>query len=531
MNTKHLLRRILSVLTAFFLAAATVIPMVVPVYAQNSRFISEVTLTAGEAAAGQLEKDGWSVMMTGLNRDVSADRQVYLAYKTNTGDPITNVMIADDAGESLIDHNGISYDRASETDVDEGVGGGAGCLYYTRDKKAGTPLVGFDILRSKEEPLYPITNDGAEIVRTAEGVPADLEMAAEKNVIYLAQIRDGIVRPYISEIGVVIDTDKWNAVYTACERGYHYYVDGDIDGSDDTYTLLVYKRTADVQQAVTNIAAVSADAVKEMEERQILDDAAFSNNLTGDTIGISGVEYVRVSKNPIEAQKPYYLYQTKNTSAGNPVSMLYKETLEEAQNFIFGTWAQEYFFSEDAATNAAAFSANENLYSELCDDLTVCTKLPVQYLDGIPSVKTAEPAAEKTTSEGIEETTVESTEIRDGMSDATQDATEENVAETAMETTQTTAEALAEAEPKYINILMLTPRDGLPQSVSQITGLHDHLSETPIAESDARSERNNELYASVFGKGGPALVIGGIVIAAGVVSAIVIRKKKLKGAK
>ena len=180
MNTKHLLRRILSVLTTFFLAAATVIPMVIPVYAQNSRFISEVMLAAGKAAAENLEKDGWSVMMTGLNRDVSADRQVYLAYKTNTGDPITNVMIANDAGESLIDHNGISYDRASETDVDEGVGGGAGCLYYTRDKKAGTPLVGFDILRSKEEPLYPITNDGAEIVRTVEGVPADLEMAAEK---------------------------------------------------------------------------------------------------------------------------------------------------------------------------------------------------------------------------------------------------------------------------------------------------------------------------------------------------------------
>ena len=556
MNTKHLLRRILSVLTAFFLAAATVIPMVVPVYAQNSRFISEVMLAAGEAAAENLEKDGWSVMMTGLNRDVSADRQVYLAYKTNTGDPITNVMIANDAGESLIDHNGISYDRASETDVDEGVGGGAGCLYYTRDKKAGTPLVGFDILRSKEEPLYPITNDGAEIVRTVEGVPADLEMAAEKSVIYLAQIRDGIVRPYISEIGVVIDTDKWNAVYTACERGYHYYVDGDIDGSDDTYTLLVYKRTADVNQAVTNITAVSADAVKEMEERQILDDAASSTDLTGDTIGISGIEYVRVSKNPIQAQKPYYLYQTKNTSAGNPVSMLYKEQLEEAQVFLFGTWAQEYFFSEDAATNAAAFSANEDLYAQLCEDLTVCTKLPVQVLDSIPSVKTAEPVTEETTqkaeettaeaptdaveeTDSIEETdAVEETEEASGEETETEAAAEEITEETTEETTvetETTTEATTQTpageEPAYINILMLTPRDGLPQSVAQITGLRDPLSEKPITESDARSERNNELYASVFGKGGPALVIGSIVIAAGVVSAIVIRKKKLKGAK
>ena len=544
MNNKHLIRRILSVLIAVFLTVATAIPIAVPVYAQNTLFISEVTLAAGEAAAEKLEKDGWSVMMTGLNRDVSADKQVYLAYKTNTGDAITNVIIANDAGDSLKDNNGISYKRASETDADEGVGGGAGCLYYTRDKKAGTPLVGFDILRSKEEPLYPITNDGAEIVRNEKGAPADLESTEKKSVIYLAQIRDGIVRPYIAEIGIVTDTDKWNAVYTACERGYNYYVDGDIDGSDDTYTLLVYKRTADLKQAVTNITAVSAVAIKEMEKQQIIDEAASSTNLTGDTIGISGIEYVRVSKNPVDAKTPYYLYQTKNTSAGNPVSMLYKEKLEEAQNFIFGTWAQEYFFSEDAATNAATFSANEDLYAQLCEDLTVCTKLPVQYLDSIPSVKTAEPVTEKTTTQKVEETTtkaqtdsIEETEETSEEESDTEAASEEITEETTEETTtekETTTEATTQVpteEPKYINILMLTPRDGLPQSVAQITGLRDNLSETPVTESDARSERKNKLPASVFGKGGTALVIGSIVIAAGVVSAIVIRKKKSEGAK
>ena len=544
MNNKHLIRRILSVLIAVFLTVATAIPIAVPVYAQNTLFISEVTLAAGETAAEKLEKDGWSVMMTGLNRDVSADKQVYLAYKTNTGDAITNVIIAKNAGDSLKDNNGISYKRASETDADEGVGGGAGCLYYTRDKKAGTPLVGFDILRSKEEPLYPITNDGAEIVRNEKGAPADLESTEKKSVIYLAQIRDGIVRPYIAEIGIVTDTDKWNAVYTACERGYNYYVDGDIDGSDDTYTLLVYKRTADLKQAVTNITAVSAVAIKEMEKQQIIDEAASSTNLTGDTIGISGIEYVRVSKNPVDAKTPYYLYQTKNTSAGNPVSMLYKEKLEEAQNFIFGTWAQEYFFSEDAATNAATFSANEDLYAQLCEDLTVCTKLPVQYLDSIPSVKTAEPVTEKTTTQKVEETTtkaqtdsIEETEETSEEESDTEAASEEITEETTEETTtekETTTEATMQVpteEPKYINILMLTPRDGLPQSVAQITGLRDNLSETPVTESDARSERKNKLPASVFGKGGPALVIGSIVIAAGVVSAIVIRKKKSEGAK
>lgn len=540
MNNKHLIRRIMSVLIAVFLTVATAIPIAVTVYAQNTLFISEVTLAAGEAAAEKLEKDGWSVMMTGLNRDVSADKQVYLAYKTNTGDAITNVIIAKNAGDSLKDNNGISYKRASETDADEGVGGGAGCLYYTRDKKAGTPLVGFDILRSKEEPLYPIPNDGAEIVRNEKGAPADLESTEKKSVIYLAQIRDGIVRPYIAEIGIVTDTDKWNAIYTACERGYNYYVDGDIDGSDDTYTLLVYKRTADIKQAVTNITAVSVNAVKDMEKQQLADETSESSKkLTGVAIGISGIEYVRVSKNPVEAKTPYYLYQTKNTSAGNPVSMLYKEKLEEAQNFIFGTWAQEYFFSEDAVTNAATFSANEDLYAQLCENLTVCTKLPVQYLDSIPSVKTAEPVTEETTTERMEETAIEETEIQEDLSDVTEEAAEETVTETTTQTTtettsQTTTEATTQVpteKPKYINILMLTPRDGLPQSVAQITGLRDNLSETPVTESDARSERKNKLPASVFGKGGPALVIGSIVIAAGVVSAIVIRKKKSEGAK
>ena len=540
MNNKHLIRRIMSVLIAVFLTVATAIPIAVTVYAQNTLFISEVTLAAGEAAAEKLEKDGWSVMMTGLNRDVSADKQVYLAYKTNTGDAITNVIIAKNAGDSLKDNNGISYKRASETDADEGVGGGAGCLYYTRDKKAGTPLVGFDILRSKEEPLYPIPNDGAEIVRNEKGAPADLESTEKKSVIYLAQIRDGIVRPYIAEIGIVTDTDKWNAIYTACERGYNYYVDGDIDGSDDTYTLLVYKRTADIKQAVTNITAVSVNAVKDMEKQQLADETSESSKkLTGVAIGISGIEYVRVSKNPVEAKTPYYLYQTKNTSAGNPVSMLYKEKLEEAQNFIFGTWAQEYFFSEDAVTNAATFSANEDLYAQLCENLTVCTKLPVQYLDSIPSVKTAEPVTEETTTERMEETAIEETEIQEDLSDVTEEAAEETVTETTTQTTtettsQTTTEATTQVpteKPKYINILMLTPRDGLPQSVAQITGLRDNLSETPVTESDARSERKNKLPASVFGKGGPALVLGSIVIAAGVVSAIVIRKKKSEGAK
>ena len=187
------------------------------------------------------------------------------------------------------------------------------------------------------EVLYPITNDGAEIVRTEKGTPADLESAGDDAVVYLAQIRDGIVCPYIRDVGIVVDKDKWNAVYTACERGYNYYVDGDLDDSSETYTLLVYERTADPAEAVTNIAAVAAHTVKALENA-----AGRNDNASSAQIGISGAQYVRISSQPISGEIPFFLYRTKDPIAGNPISMLYAEWIEESQTFLFGSWANSY---------------------------------------------------------------------------------------------------------------------------------------------------------------------------------------------
>jgi hypothetical protein len=547
MKMKTLLQRTACVLTAAVIAVMMLLPFATPVLAANTQFITDIRLEAGADAVDKLEKDGYSVMLTGLNMTYDPEKQVYLGYKMNDGDPITNIIVAADDGESLNDGNDISYSRASEIDVDEGIGGGSGCLYFTHDEKAGSPLVGLDVLRSKEEAIYPITNDGAEIVRTANGTPADLESASENAIVYLAQIRDNIVRPYISEIGVVTDTDKWNAVYTACERGYNYYVEGDIDDSKETYTILVYKRTANVSDAVTNIAAVSAETVEAMEQEQIVDASANTvENLTGAAIGISGIEYVRVSSKPIEGEAPYYLYQTKNKAAGNPVSMLYAEKAEEEQNSLFGTWVNGYF-STESKTSAYTYSVNEDAFAALREDLTVMTKLPVQLFETALSAEpetitettelTTQLTTEMITQTSTEVTSEEETEPADGAEvpgseDASEAITEASTTETVTETTteiETTTEVTTQAqtENKFVKIAMLTPRDGLPESAAELMGLRNNLEEAPVIERNERSERTNKFSASVFGKHGwVALLLGGVVIVAAATATVIIRKKK-----
>ena len=577
MRNKHCkLRQFASVLLAALFIVTLSVSAALPVSAANKRFISELRVEAGEDAIEKLEADGWSVMMVGLNVTPDPAKQVYLAFKLNTGAPVTNLIVSDDVGETFTDSKGIVYTCVSHTDVDTGFESKAGCIYATKDERAGAPLVGLDIIRgdtAEGNVLYPITNDGAEIVRTPSGTPADLENAENTGVVYIAQIRDGIVRPYISEIGVVTDTDKWNAVYTAAERGYNYYIEGDIDDSTSTYTIIAYERTADPKEALTNIAAVSEQTVRSLEESGTANSAA--------AISISGAQYVRVSSKPVDAAEPYYLYMTKDKAAGNPISMIYAEKPEQTQNFLFGMWANSYFFSP-GTTTAYTYCMNEDLYMTLWEDQTVCTKIPVRYLDGITRSTVIEPVQQDTSAEPVvtgependtstdseqpvetqtevddlpsetqaeaeeqppetqeetEELSPETQEETEELPPETQEVTEELPPETQEEPEETTSETEeVKTEPakpeanagdetvKYINLTMLTPRDGLPTSAGRITGMGDPNNITFI-ERTQRSDRVNKFQASVFsGKTGIALIAGGVVILG--VAAFVIFKKR-----
>lgn len=557
MNRQMNFRRVVSAFLVVLLTAMLIVPTTLPVSAANNRFITEMCVAAGEDAVDTLEADGWSVTMVGLNVTSDPASQVYLAYKMNTGSPITGIVVSSEGG-SCTDKNGITYSCVSDVDLDAGIGGGTGCLYATHDERAGSPLVGLDVLRGSKgegEELYPITNDGAEIVRTKDGAPADLERASNTNVVYLAQIRDGIVRPYISEIGAITDTDKWNAVYTAAERGYNYYVEGDIDDSSEKYTSIGFERTADPKEAVTNITAVSAKTVQTLEEKKIVDESANqSGQATAATISISGSEYVRISSQPIEGEEPYYIYRTKDTKAGNPISMLYAEKQEQTQNFLFGTWVNGYFFSS-GVTAAYTYSMNEDLYLTLPEDKTVMTKLPVQLLDdyapgNIPVETTAEPVIEETAAPDVETeppTEAPTEAVQEEAQGEVQDDSQENaeeITDTVDEEVITEAvteeptpaptepETEAPTEPetsvKTIKLAMLTPRDGLPDTSASLTGMRGDPM-TPYVERTERSDRVNKYQASVFGKGGIiALIIGGVVIIAAAVYAVIRKKRSAK---
>ncbi len=532
MKKHYKFKRVLSVLLALLFAVMLIVPTTLPVSAANKRFITEIRVEAGEDAVDTLEADGFSVTMVGLNISSDPASQVYLGYKMNTGSPITNVILSPDVGDSCTDKDGVSYQCVSHVDVNEGIGGGAGCLYATHDSNAGAGLVGIDVLRGSdgEEVLYPITNDGAQIVRTPEGAPADLESGGS-GVVYLAQIRDGIVRPYISEIGVITDSDKWNAVYTAAERGYDYYVEGDIDGSNDTYTIIGFDRTADPEQAVTGITAVAASTVQALEDEKIVDAAAKqSGNTTAAAVTISGVEYVRISSKPIEAEEPFYIYRTKDKKGGNPISMLYAEKAEQEQNFLLGTWANDYFFSP-GLTTAYTYSMNEDIYSTLWEDQTVLTKLPVQLVD---TITTANGAVTPTVAETVAEQPTEAVqqeEVRQEVQEEVpqeevqQEEVQQEVQEEPTEAPPTEAPTEAEKTVKTINLTILTPRDGLPATSANLTGMLGDPS-APYTERTERGDRVNKYQASVFGRGGIMALILGVVVLFAAISYYFFRKRR-----
>ena len=443
--------KILKKIPAFIAALGMLSLSDVPVVAENFLFITDIRLAAGPDAAQTLENDGYNVMAVGLNAGVTADKQVYIGYKLNEGDPVTNIILATGEGETLTS-GGYTYKRAGDAHVDEGVlEGGGGMLYYTTDKAAGNAIVGLSVLRAdskKDEQLYSITNDGAEVVRDKNGEPADMEQSSENVTIYLAQIRDGLVRPYISDMAVFSGTDKADAVYKAASRGYNYYAAGDIDRSDASYTLIAYDRTADANEAVCDVTAAHSE--------------------------ISENGYIRIS-DQIDGAEPYYLYISKDRTAGNPVSMLYADDTADITETVFGLWGYGYF-SAAGITNAYSYIVNEDSLEELKNNRDIYIKAPVYLLE-------------------------------------------------------TFIQPYEEAGRQKLNISMLTAKEGLPEGKYDLSGLNVQSYEPPAMEREsAANEGDGKHTSSAFGNGfWPVIYVGGAVVVAGTAAAaatLIKRKKK-----
>ncbi len=554
------------------------------VSAENIQFITDIRVAAGEDAFDKLEKDGYSVRAVGLNASVSEEDQVYLGYKLNDGDPVTDVIISDDVGDSLKTDDGITYTCAGHTDVDKGNGDGGGCVYLTRDTQAGDALVGLDVLRSdrdNKDVLLPILNDGAEVVRNADGTPADLEKG--DTVIYLAQMRDGMVKPYIAEVGIVTGENKEDAVFQAATNGYNYYVEGDLDSGKETYTILVYARTDEKENAVTNLMAVSAELTGLLEKGQVI---AGQEQETGD-----GTETGPEETAPEETEPE----ETATEEAGQ----------EEAGDTDSDTQAEESADTEEPAeTEGEAEDMSDEAASEEEEDAESAEEAAAEQ----PSDESGDGAAEEAAAEEEEEAadvsdttvklTAEALDISgveyDRISDQeikaktpyyfymTKDQDAGNpitmlYAGDDTEVTETTLGAwaygyfsskgvssaysytvnedrleklksketvylkmpvtlLTGAEDKETNsftlkaaamsVSMLTGKKGLPDTDIVLNGLTEPTYEPPQIDRNEKKNGASDLPASAFGEDSSLAVISGGIVVAAAAAAVLIKKRR-----
>ena len=550
---KQFLRKaaVLVVALALTVSLAGLVPAAV--HAENFQFITGVKLASGEEGMEKLEKDGYSVRAVGLNTGVDADKQVYIGYKLNDGDPITNIIISADGSDSL-DVDGIAYTCASKVDVDAGNGDGGGYVYVTTDEKAGNPLVALDILRSSEDTkLYPILNDGGEVVRHTDGTPADCEVNNAEKTIYLVQIRDGLIRPYICEVAIVEGEDKDAAVYTAASAGYNYYVDGDADTSKDTYTILAYDRTADVKQAITSLVTVSEELTKYLEDGQIM----------------AGEDQKPAEEETTEEAAPEEQVTTEEAA---PEEVTTDENTEEVtEELPEETEEVTEEAPEETATEAAPEEEPaEDPAKELSDEVTVKMTAEAIDISGIEYDRISsnmiggdlpcymymtkdEKAGNPITmlyvgdSTDITETTFGNWAYgyftADGPSSANSYVVNEDLLEKFManEAVYTRIPlALLSGKPdesatsvqltaQPMQISLLTAKKGLPDDNLILNGLRQATYEAPKMERNERNYEGDKNPASAFGDAGPVIIILGILAIAGAVyAAYVIKRRKAR---
>ena len=550
---KQFLRKaaVLMMALALTVSLAGLVPAAV--HAENFQFITGVKLASGEEGMEKLEKDGYSVRAVGLNTGVDADKQVYIGYKLNDGDPITNIIISADGSDSL-DVDGIAYTCASKVDVDAGNGDGGGYVYVTTDEKAGNPLVALDILRSSEDTkLYPILNDGGEVVRHTDGTPADCEVNNADRTIYLVQIRDGLIRPYICEVAIVEGEDKDAAVYTAASAGYNYYVDGDADTSKDTYTILAYDRTADVKQAITSLVTVSEELTKYLEDGQIM----------------AGEDQKPAEEENTEEAAPE---EQETTEEAAPEEVTTDENTEEVTEELpeeteeVSEEAPEETVEEPAPEEEPA----EDPAKELSDEVTVKMTAEAIDISGIEYDRISsnmiggdlpcymymtkdEKAGNPITmlyvgdSTDITETTFGNWAYgyftADGPSSANSYVVNEDLLEKFManEAVYTRIPlALLSGKPdesatsvqltaQPMQISLLTAKKGLPDDNLVLNGLRQATYEAPKMERNERNYEGDKNPASAFGDAGPVIIILGILAIAGAVyAAYVIKRRKAR---
>ena len=281
-------------------------------------YVSELAIRNGKdenQVISSLIEAGYSVVNKDMNEFAAGDH-IYIGCKF-TDDPenaITDVMTIHTKNKysaySVTDEEHI-YRLVADVDLNKGAGGDYIYLYYTKDSRAGSPvleLYGTESVVDHTDTLY----NHHTVRRLWDFKYSNLNAGttAFTDNIYLVMKRAGNAGKYISDVMVVYGWSESGAKEKLRNAGYLEYVDKDLnDGTGSSqWVYLGYKRTDDPDKAIRNLLVYR---VSEPATRTY-------NNAT-----YTLVSDVNLNRHCHAFSDDLFLYYTRDKAAGDPITALY----------------------------------------------------------------------------------------------------------------------------------------------------------------------------------------------------------------
>ena len=281
-------------------------------------YLSELAIRNGRdenQVISSLVEAGYSVINKDMNQSAAGDH-IYIGCKF-TDDPydaITDVMTIHTKNKysaySVTDEKHL-YRLVADVDLNKGAGGDYIYLYYTKDSRAGDPLLelyGTESVVDHSDSLYRHQT----VRRLWDFKYSDLNAGTTifTDSIYLVMKRAGSNGKYISDVMVVYGWSESGAKEKLKEAGYLEYVDKDLnDGTGSSQWIYIgYKRTDDPEKAIRNLLVY--------------------RTATPETCTHNGNQYTLVSDVNLNRHchamsDDLFMYYTRDAAAGDPITALY----------------------------------------------------------------------------------------------------------------------------------------------------------------------------------------------------------------
>lgn len=285
----------------------------------KAQYVSEINIESGDNKLGiisSLVEKGYSVVNMDLNKKTAGDH-IYIGvkYTEDESRAITNLLTLHQKKKhetySVTDEKHI-YELCEDIDLNKDAGGDYIYLYYTKDPRAGNPILeiyGTDSVKNQSDALYKHST----VRRLWDFEYANLNAGTTffTSDVYLVCKQKSNTGKYISDVCVEYGWSRSGAIDKLRKKGYYEYVDKDLnDGTGSSqYIYLGYKRTDDPEKAIRNLMVFTyGDAENDMEYDGIVYKPASDVNLNRHCSAISA---------------DLFLYYTKDPKAGAPITALY----------------------------------------------------------------------------------------------------------------------------------------------------------------------------------------------------------------